>query len=65
MQSDYWNDFYETGKVSDYLKYAGSARNTADGNREYAGKDETSFSMESVKYAGKSDGNGSFGKTSW
>lgn len=65
MQSDYWNDFYQTGKVSDYLKYVGSARNTADGNGEYSGEKTQSYSMESVQYAGKSDGNGSFGNTGW
>lgn len=65
MQSDYWNDFYKTGKVSDYLKYVNSAGNTADGNREYSGRDNQSYGMETVKYAGKSNGNGSGGYTGW
>ncbi len=65
MQSDYWNDFYRSGKVSDYLKYVDSARNTADGTREDRTKDQWSQRMESVNHAGKSDGNGAFGRTNW
>ncbi|MCM1245301.1 MAG: hypothetical protein NC293_06610 [Roseburia sp.] len=65
MQSDYWNDFTKSGKISDYLKYVDSARNTADGAGEYSGKDGESYGMESVKYAGKSDWNGAVGHTGW
>ncbi len=65
MQSDYWDDFYRTGKISDYLKYVDSARNTADGVGGNKAKDRWSDQMESVNHAGKSDGNGAFGRTSW
>lgn len=65
MQSDYWNDFTRTGKVSDYLKYVNSAGNTADASGEYPAKNNQSNSMESVRYAGKSDGDGIVGHTGW
>ncbi len=65
MQSDYWNDFYQTGKVSDYLKYVNSAGNTADSSREYKRGEKQSDQMETVRYAGKSNGNGAFGHSGW
>ncbi len=65
MQSDYWNDFYQTGRISDYLKYVDSSKNTADSNRGFAGSDNPSCSMESMRNAGKSDRDGAFGHTGW
>lgn len=66
MQSSYWEEFYRSGKVSDYLKYVDSARNAAEGEAgEYSKKDTLSDSMESVQYAGKSDGNGAVWNASW
>lgn len=65
MQSSYWEDFYRSGKVSDYLKYVDSARNAAEGAGEFTNKDAMSGSMESVQYAGKSDGNRAVGNAGW
>ena len=65
MQSNYWDDFCKTGKVSDYLKYVDSARNTAENEEKFSNRDDSSHSMESVQDAGKSDGDGAFGHTSW
>lgn len=65
MQSDYWNEFYQTGRVSDYLKYVDSARNTADTPGSGTGNRESSKRMESVNDAGKGDRYGAFGNTGW
>lgn len=65
MQSKYWDDFYQSGRVSDYLKYVNSAGNTADRKEECSNQGGSSCYMESVQYAGKSDGNGAFGHTGW
>lgn len=64
MQRDYWNDFYQTGKVSDYLKYADSASNKANGVKtDRAGSYESR--QETLNHAGKSDGNGAFRHSGW
>ena len=65
MQSNYWDNFYQTGKVADNLKYVDSARNTAEETGDYTKKDTFSNSMESMKYAGKGDGNGAVGHAGW
>lgn len=65
MQSDYWNDFYQTGRVSDYLKYVDSSKNTTDSNRGFGRSDNQSCGMESMRNAGKSDRDGAFGHTGW
>lgn len=65
MKSNGWNDFYESGRISDYLRYVNNVRNSVGENEEYSKKDDTSDNMESVRYAGKSDGNGAGGHTSW
>lgn len=65
MRSNGWNDFYESGRVSDYLRYIDNVRNSTGYNDEYSKKDDMSNSMESVRYAGKSDGNGAIGHTGW
>lgn len=65
MQGDYWNDFTKSGKVSDYLKYVDSAKNTSDGRRDYMGGSKEFDRMESRQDAGKSDRNGAFGHSGW
>lgn len=65
MQRDYWNDFYQTGKVSDYLKYADSAKNTWNGENTDKTGNSQSRQMESSDHAGKSDRNGAFGYSGW
>nr|MBP3598995.1 hypothetical protein [Eubacterium sp.] len=65
MQSDCWNDFYRTGKVSDYLKYVNSARDTAERTEANKSQDRWSDGMESMNHAGKSDGDGAFGRSCW
>lgn len=65
MQSSNWDNFYQSGRISDYLKYIDSTRNAADAKEEYSGKDDPSGSMESVQNAGKSDGDGSIGHAGW
>ena len=65
MQSNNWDKFYQSGKVSDYLKYIDSIRNAADEGGENLRRDNAPGSMESVKYAGKSDGDGAIGHTGW
>ena len=65
MQGDSWNDFAKSGRVSDYLKYVDSARNTTYENGEFSGRMKESNRMESMQHAGKSDGNGAFGRSGW
>ncbi len=65
MQRNYWENFYHTGKVTDYLRYRDSAGDTADGSGEYPDKDKVSNRMESMQYGGKSDGNGAVGHPGW
>ncbi len=65
MQGDYWNDFYRTGKVSDYLKYANSVRETTENKSNDCYLNQSSSQREWSKHAGKSDGNGAFGNTNW
>ena len=36
MQSNNWENFYQSGRVSDYLKYIDSARNAAEGDGGYS-----------------------------
>ena len=65
MQSNNWENFYQSGRVSDYLKYIDSARHAAEGDGSYSRKDNLSGSMESVQYAGESDRDGALGHTGW
>ena len=65
MKGDSWNDFAKSGKVSDYLKYVDSARNTTDEYGECSGRMKEFNRMESMQHAGKSDGNGALGHSSW
>lgn len=65
MQSNNWDNFYQSGRVSDYLKYIDAVRNAADAQGVHSGKGDSSGSMESVQYAGKSDGDGAVRHTSW
>jgi hypothetical protein len=65
MQRDYWNDFYQSGRVSDYLKYVDSSKNTASAGAELTETNNSSCLMESKGNAGKSDRNGAFGHAGW
>lgn len=65
MKSNNWEDFYRSGKVSDYLKYINSAKNASGNYGEYTNADNLSGSMESVQYAEKSDGDGAIRHTGW
>lgn len=65
MQNDYWNDFYRTGSVSDYLKYVDSSKSTTSVNGEFLGRENQSYNMETNHYAGKSDRDGAVGNTGW
>lgn len=65
MQSDYWNDFCQTGRVSDYLKYVDSSKDTRESNRGVDGRENQSGGMESMHNAGKSNRDGAFGHTGW
>ena len=60
MHNKFWNQFYETGKISDYLKYVNAAENSSASDKIYP---EGGFSgeMEKMQHAGKSDRDGSFG----
>ena len=65
MQSNSWNDFYQSGRVSDYLKYIDSVKNSVWDDGEYLKKDNMSVGMETVRYADQGDRDGAFGHTSW
>ena len=51
MNNKFWNEFYQSGKISDYLARAQSA----------FGGSRYSDEMEKMQDAGKSDRNGAFG----
>lgn len=65
MKSDYWNNFYQSGKVTDYLRYVDSTCNSTELERNGSDRCSQSYAMETVQYAGKSDGNGALGHVSW
>ena len=65
MQRNNWDDFYQSGSVSDYLKYRESVKNTSGSCGDYPNRDSFTDGVESVRYAEKSDGNGAFGNTGW
>lgn len=64
-----WNTFARTGKVSDYLKYAGSSEsqsNRGDGTADSSGRAATSgMREERGQREGTSEGYGAFGSFHW
>ena len=64
MQGDSWNDFAKSGRAIG-ISLLASARNTTDENGEFSGRMKESNRMESMQHAGKSDGNGAFGRSGW
>ncbi|MGN1205845.1 MAG: hypothetical protein ACI4SQ_02525 [Eubacterium sp.] len=60
MNNEFWNEFYRSGKISDYLNYVNSSEHTAHSQSAY-GNSRYSDEMEKMQDAGKSDRNGAFG----
>ena len=56
----FWNEFYQSGKISDYLNYVNSSEHTARSQSAFGGS-RYSDEMEKMQDAGKSDRNGAFG----
>lgn len=63
MGQDYWNDFYHSGKVSDYLKYTNSMNSQKE--REWGNSKSNPGCRESENNAGKDNGNGIGRSTGW
>ena len=53
MNNKFWNEFYQSGKISDYLNYVNSSEHTA--------RSQSAFGGSRYSDAGKSDRNGAFG----
>lgn len=60
MNNKFWNEFYQSGKISDYLNYVNSSEHTARSQSAFGGS-RYSDEMEKMQDAGKSDRNGAFG----
>ena len=60
MNNKFWNEFYQSGKISDYLNYVNSSEHTASSQSTFGGS-LYSDEMEKMQDAGKSDRNGAFG----
>lgn len=60
MNNKFWNEFYQSGKISDYLNYVNSSEHAAHSKSTFGNSCYTD-EREKMQDAGKSDRNGAFG----